>query len=110
MTKIFYDHLVIIEEIVTVLDTHALDAAEKLKLMSLVDETMHHSILDTILTLLPKEHHEEFFIQFHANPGNHTLMSFLKEKTNRDVEKAILKRASEVKKQILKEIEQSKTP
>ena len=109
MTKIFYDHLIIIEEVVAVLDAHNLTGAQKQEFLDLIDETMHHHILDTILTHLPREHHEAFLAKFHASPGDRTLMTFLKENISADIEKEILRKASNVKRQILKEIEQSKT-
>jgi hypothetical protein len=108
MTKIFYDHLIIIEEVVAVLDTHDLTSTQKQEFLDLIDQTMHQDILNTILTLLPREHHETFLAKFHASPGDHLLMTFLKEHSPADMEKEILKSALKVKKQILKEIEQSK--
>ncbi len=110
MAKLFYDHLIIIEEIVAVLDTHNLSPKDKQTFLELIDKTMHHHILDAILTHLPEEHHETFLKKLHGAPHDPNIMSFLKEHSSVDIEKEILKQANTVKKTLLKEIEKVKTP
>ncbi|KKU95176.1 MAG: hypothetical protein UY27_C0025G0008 [Candidatus Gottesmanbacteria bacterium GW2011_GWA1_48_13] len=55
MAQLFYDHLIVIEEITAVLDEHTLTKEERAELLRLIDQTLHHEILDTIFTHLPKE-------------------------------------------------------
>jgi hypothetical protein len=69
---------------------------------------MHQEILTTILTLLPRKHHEEFLIRFHAAPHDASLLVYLKDRSVVDVEKEILKAANNVKKTLIKEIEAAK--
>lgn len=101
MSKIFYDHLIIIEEVIAVLDEHKLSPKERTELLQLMDQTLHHRILDVILTLLPKEHHETFLTRFHKAPHDPGLIPFLKERTNKDIEKVILSEANKTKKELL---------
>lgn len=101
MSKIFYDHLIIIEEITAVLDEHQLSPKERTALLQLMDETLHHRILDVILTHLPHDHHETFLTKFHAAPHDRELITFLKEKANVDIEKKILAEANKTKKELL---------
>lgn len=101
MSKIFYDHLIIIEEITAVLDKHNLSHKERTEILKLIDETLHHDILDIILTHLPKNHHETFLTKFHHAPHDIKLISFLKEATNLDIEKEILNQANKTKKELL---------
>jgi len=108
MSKIFYDHLIIIEEITLVLDKHNLNIKERQEILNYVDQSMHHHILDTILTHLPKHHHEQFLSKFHAAPHDTKLIEFIKEKVNIDIEKEILKVANKVKKEVIKLIKKSK--
>ena len=108
MSKIFYDHLIIIEEITLVLDKHNLNIKERQEILNYVDQSMHHHILDTILTHLPKHHHEQFLSKFHAVPHDTKLIEFIKEKVNIDIEKEILKVANKVKKEVIKLIKKSK--
>ena len=106
MAKIFYDHLVVIDEVTTLLDS--LDTESRNEIISLIDQTLHHHILDTILTHLPKEHHETFLERFHKAPHDPELLVFLKEYAVVDIEKAISEKAKKVKKSLLSEIKKSK--
>lgn len=103
MTKIFYDHLTITEELIFELDGFQIDQIEREEIIRLVDENIHHRVLDIILKKLPKEKHEEFLTKFHNNPGDNKLLDELK-KDIADIEKLISEEASKVKKEILKEI------
>lgn len=106
MTKIFYDHLVAIEELTTELDR--LNNEEGSHITALIDETLHHHVLDTILTHLPKEHHETFLAHFHKAPADPQLLLFIKERITIDIEQAIQKKAATVKKDIRSAMEKSK--
>ena len=64
MAQFFYDHLLVIEDVTVILDNYPLTKGEKEKTLLLIDETLHHHILDSILTNLPKEHHEHFLTRF----------------------------------------------
>jgi len=108
MAKIFYDHLVLIEEIIAEIDAHNLDPKKRQELIALVDQTLHHHILDVILTHLPHHHHEAFLTRFHQAPHDFGLLTFLKEHTDGDIEKEILKKANSVKKDILSEIKKAR--
>lgn len=104
MAKLFYDHLLVIEEVVAVLDKHTITKDEKEKFVALIDETLHHHILDEILTHLPHAHHEEFLQKLVSHPYDPGIMKYLKEKTAVDIEIVIVKRANAVKKTLIKEI------
>ena len=108
MTKVFYDHLLIIEEVIAVFELHAIKGNERKELLQVIDKTMHHEILDTILTHLPRRHHEEFLLRFHSSPHDMSLMTYLNERAGIDVEKEILKAANSIKKTLIKEIEAAK--
>lgn len=99
MTKIFYDHLVLREEISVELDKYAVGAEGKEELVQLVDETLHHQILNTILTHLPKEKHREFLEKFHQAPHDSQLLEYIK-----DFEEEIIKTAKKIKSDLLSEI------
>lgn len=105
---IFYDHLIVIEEITAILDQHDLSRKEKSELLNLIDQTLHHHILDEILSLLPEPYHGEFMTRFHAHPDDKTLLFFLRDRSGTDMDKAIVKRADEVKKKLIKTILKSR--
>lgn len=107
MTKVFYDHLILIEDIIVSLDTHGVPVSEKRSLLTFIDETIHSYVLDTILTHLPKEHHEHFLFEFTRAPHQPSLLDFLKKKTKVDIEQEIKKTVEHVKKKVLKDLEDS---
>lgn len=104
MSKLFYDHLIIIEEIVAVLDQHKLNAKDRAKILDVMDATLQNEILDVIFTYLPREKHEEFLEKFHAAPHDRRLMQYLKDNTPVNMELAILDRANKTKRKFLREV------
>lgn len=99
MSKLFYDHLVEIDEITGLVDRD---------LVELIDNTMHHHILDEILTHLPVEHHKTFLERLAEAPSDQGILIFIQEATVIDITQAIRKRAKAVKKELLKEIKSSR--
>ncbi len=108
MAKIFYDHLILIEEISTELEQYSLSADEKEELLRLADEALHHHVLETILTHLPEEKHEKFLTAFHKTPYDRKLLDYLKKEIEEDIEEKIRAEAAKVKKEILAEIRRAK--
>lgn len=105
MSKIFYDHLIVIEELEGVVK-RAQTHEEREELHRLVDEMIHHRVLGCILDHLPREHHEEFLEKFHAAPYDDSLIGYLQEKTPQeiDIEQKIREEVAKLKKELLKEI------
>jgi hypothetical protein len=108
MSKIFYDQITIVEEIETELNSYQLSSDEKSELLSLVDQTVHHEVLNTILTHLPKEKHEHFLTKFHAAPHDKALLDYLKKEIKIDIEKEIFLQAKKIKRELLAEIKRAK--
>ena len=108
MAQLFYDHLIVIEEVIAVLDEHKLTKEERTELLEFIDQTLHHEILDLIFTHLPKEKHATFLTQFHMAPHDVKLLEFLQDATSVDIEKEILKTANKVKRRALSSIKKAK--
>ncbi len=106
--KVFFDHLVLHEDLTADLNLHKLEPEEKEELLQVVDEIMHHHILDIILKHLPKEHHTEFVSRLSANPSDPSHIGYLKERVSVDIEKEISDHASKVKQELKKEISKAK--
>jgi len=107
MTKVFYDHLVVREEIIAEIDKHVLAIEEREELVQLVDENLHHQVLDIILSSLPREKHEEFLIRFHNTPHDENLLDYLK-RHDTEIEKKITEEAKKIKSELLAEIKRAK--
>ena len=105
MSKIFYDHLIIIEDLEDVVKSHE-EPEEREEMHRLIDEMIHHRVLGCILDQLPREYHEEFLEKFHAAPYDESLVNYLQEKTPQevDIEEKIREEVAKLKKELLKEI------
>lgn len=106
--KVFYSHLIILDDLLSELDAHEIEAGEKADMVMLIEQTMHHHTLNVILSHLPKSHHTTFLDKFEANPENEELMAMLKKEIEADVEVAIKNQVDRIKKEILLEIRRSK--
>lgn len=108
MSKVFYDHLVIREEVDCELNNYQLDKEEKDELIDIIDRTLHHHILNVILSHLPRNKHPEFISKLHADPGSEGIMEYLKTQIGPYIEEEIKKQSRKVKQEILSEIRKNK--
>lgn len=77
--KQWYSHLIEIESITTQLDQLNLSNDERLHLSYLIDSSLHHTIMDAILSELSEED-KRVFIN-HLNEGDHArIWQYLKSK------------------------------
>lgn len=103
--KHFYSHLIEIDSIIVRLDEMGLSKEEKLHLAHLVDSSLHHTILDAVLSQL-KDEDKRVFIA-HLNDGNHDkIWKFLNEKIS-EVEMKIKKAAESLKSQLEKDLKEA---
>lgn len=107
MAKLFYDHLIIIEDVVAVLDFYQVTKGEQEQLLEVIDQALNHQILDVILRHLPKEYHEEFLQKLAHHPYDPGILIFLKETTPVDIETKIRQTASNAKRKAIKQIHHS---
>ena len=80
MSKIFYDQIIVLEEVEKEINSTTQTHEERQDLWQIVDEIVHHKVMDCILDKLPGEHHEEFLDKFQSAPHNHSHFDYLKEK------------------------------
>lgn len=110
MSKLFYDHLIVIEEVTLVFDEEGLTKQEQKELLQFIDETIEHEILNLILTHLPKENHDVFFAKLARAPYDPAILAFLQEHMTIDIQDAILTQANAVKRAVVREIKKAKKP
>lgn len=108
MSKIFYDVHIHLEEIEIELDKLELEHEEKQELEHLIDEMVHHRVMDRILTHLPRQHHAEFLRSFKRAPYDHNLLAWLDSRIEKSVEEHIKEEMEILKKEIIKDIKSSK--
>ena len=104
--KQWYSHLIEIESIIIELDKMDLSKEEKLHLTSLVDSSLHHTILDAVFSQLKEE--DKKILVTHLQEGNHDkIWKFLNEKVN-GVEEKIKKAAEDLKMELHKDLKRAK--
>lgn len=104
--KLFYSHLIEVDSIILELDQMDLSDKERLHLANLIDSSMHHSILDAILSELSQSD-KRVFMQ-HLNEGNHDkIWKFLNGKVD-GVEEKIKKAADDLKIELHKDLKEAK--
>lgn len=108
MSKVFYDKFIILEEVEIELVKMNLSKEERQEMDQLIDETLHHRVMDRILTHLPRPYHAEFLDRFHKAPYAEALVSYLNEKIETSVEHHVKDEVEKVKKEILGDIKSSK--
>ncbi len=100
--SLFYSHLIEIESIIVELDQMGLSSREKTRLAAILDDSLHHTILDAIFTQLSDEDKKVFVM--HLSKGSHDkIWDFLNKKIDH-VEDKIKAVAEELKKELHKDI------
>jgi len=104
MSRLFYDDLIILEE----LDHHVRHAAksseEKEELWSIIDEIIHHRVMGCILDRLSEEDHYEFLDKFHKTPHDEELYNYINMRIDEDIEDAIRNEIADIKEELINEI------
>lgn len=101
MSKIFYDRLIVFEEIESEIKKVAKSPEEKEELWGQIDEIIHHKLMGCVLGKLPKEAHHEFLEKFEKSPQDEGLFKFLTQKVGEDIEDFLKIESDKLKKEIL---------
>jgi hypothetical protein len=104
MSKIFYDHLLVLNEVEGAIRLNVSSLEEKEELWQIIDELIHHRVMAIILENLPREHHEEFLEKFTLAPYDQKLIVYLNDKSAKKIEDLIRKEAKKIESEIIKEI------
>ena len=76
----FFAKYIVIDELMEEMDGLDLSAEQRLHLSSLIDSSLHHAILDEILSNLNNDDKKEFLKKIHQDSKGAELMEFLKPK------------------------------
>ena len=80
MSRIFFDHLIEIEEIKIYINGIAESHEEREDLWALIDEFINHKIVASILSELDETFHDEFLSMFLDKPYDNGIVNYLNEK------------------------------
>lgn len=107
MAKIFYDKYIILEEVEVELDKLEMAREEREELEHLIEEMVHHRVMDKILTHLPRHHHAEFLDHFHRRPYDEALIRYLDQRIEKSVKEHIEEEIKKLKEEILEDLKLS---
>ena len=105
MKKTFYSHLIDTSSISLALGDMELTQEERIHLISLVESSLHHAVLDTILSELSDRDKEEFVKQL-AEGNDKRIWEFLNKKVD-NIEEKIKDAAEELKRELHKDMKES---
>ncbi len=108
MSRVFYDHLIVFEEVETIIKQSVETSDEREELWHLIDEIIHQKLLTSIFDVLPKSYHEEFLLKFHEAPYDEKHVAYLNEKIQGDIESLLKEEVEKLKKDLLHELQGKK--
>lgn len=101
MSKIFYDRLIVFEEVEAEIKKVAKTSEEKEELWGQIDEIIHHKLMGCVLDKLPKKNHREFLEKFEKAPQDEGLFKFLTETVGEDIEEFLKVETEKLKTELL---------
>lgn len=102
----FYDHIILIHHVHEEVESLPSQDHEKQELIDLIEETVHHHVINRILDKLHEDHHREFLSKFHSDPSDLEIIQHLKHHVP-DIEYHIKAAADEIKYELLKTIREA---
>lgn len=107
MKKHFYSHLVEVDTLIIELEKLELTDSEKEHLLKIIESSLHHTILDAILSeLTPGD--KSLFLHHIALDDHEKIWNFLNKKVDL-IEEKIKKSAEDLKKELHEDIEELNT-
>ena len=102
MKQHFYTHIIEIDSVYTVLDLTNMNKKERDELMVIIEATVHHVVVDTVLSEL-SEDDKRIFLKHLATDDHESLWKHLNSNL-KNIESKILKSVNKVKKDFQKDI------
>lgn len=104
--KYFYNHLIEVESLIIELDSLDLTREQKVQLASIVDSSLHHTILDAILSELTEEDKIKFIKHLEEN-DHEKIWQFLNNKVG-NIEEKIKKAAEDLTRELHEDLKKAK--
>ncbi len=103
----FYQKYIVIESLIEELHGMDLSNEERHHLSTLLDSSLHHAILDEILSNLSEPDKNVFLLKINQNPDDEKLMEFLNQRIE-NIEGKIRKVSNDLIKEMHKDIKEAK--
>lgn len=104
--KYFYSHLIEIESIIIELDKLDLSPQQKAHLTSLIDSSLHHTVLDAVLSQLNPQD-KKAFLQSLKEDNHDKIWEFLNGKVD-NIEEKIKKAADDLKSELHEDLKEAR--
>lgn len=106
MKKHFYTHIIEIDSVFTELDLMDLKKGERTELILIIESSVHHMVLDTVLSAL-SEKDKKIFLTHLATDNHGEIWKLLQEKVRKPEEK-IRKAVDKLKREFHSDIQKAK--
>ena len=104
--KHFYKHIIEIETVYSVLDIMDFEEQERQELIVIIDTTIHHTVIDVILSEL-SEKDKKIFLSHYAEKNHDKLWKHVNEKIDK-VEHKINKAVNLLLKELHEDVQEAK--
>lgn len=102
----FYSHLINIDSLIFELEELNLTKGQKTEIALLIDSTLHHAILDAVLSELTVQE-KYLFLRHYRDDDSSKIWGLLNKRID-NIEDKIKLVSSEIKKELIKEIKEAK--
>jgi len=89
MSKLFFDKLIVLEKVEVRINEIAESREEKEELWHIIDDMVHHRVMDVILEKLPIKYHDKFLRKYKKAPYDENIFKFLSAKVEDNIEEII---------------------
>lgn len=91
--KVFYSHLLVsYGELAATVEGLAISRPEKSKAIELINQTIHHGVVDAILEHVDGRHHNRILTRIKAAPDDPGILDLVSQLTMDDIEMVLKKR------------------
>jgi hypothetical protein len=104
MKKHFFNHLIEVDTLHLELDNHDLSDEQKDELKKIMDESIYHTVLETILSELSEED-KKVFLTHLADDDHGKIWEFVNNKVE-NIEDKIIKASEDIKKKLHSDIKE----
>ncbi len=101
MSKLFFDHLIVLEKIDLEIKRVVVNPEEREELWKLIDEIVQYHVLICLFEKLPVEDHSYFLDMFFTYPYDRKIIEYLNEKIGEDMEELIGNKLVSLEEEIL---------
>lgn len=91
--KVFYSHLLVnYGELAATVESLEISRPEKSKALELINQTIHHGVVDAILEYIDERHHGRILTRIAAAPDDPGILDLVNQLATDDIEMVLRKR------------------